>query len=176
MLFRVITFLLLASALAGAAIVGSKIPIAIQLPVIDLLLNFSAVVFGVSGIWLATAYPEILTNMYKSDRSVDKSSLANKAKKCLYPLLIASAVAVCCVVLRIAIMVGSVYPMTDDLALSRGTVFLAIVVLVMALFCALVVALLPGLQLVKDSRASAARAALKGRKFRDVTFESRDEG
>jgi hypothetical protein len=155
--------------------VGVKIPIANQVALLDHLVGFSSVVFGVVGVWLAVVYPSVMTGLFGAQTDLDtKKRLIDDASALLLPLVLSTVVSILALASRFA--VEAVAPMRlfshFQVSAARGLFFAFLLVLLGAVFCSLFLSLMPALRILSKRRAELARLRTRNRLLSQVDKRS----
>jgi hypothetical protein len=138
--------------------VGANIPIASQVGLLDHLVSFSSVVFGVVGVWLAVVYPSVMTGLFRGQTDFDAKKRLDDASALLLPLVLATLVSILALASRFAVEAVVAMSVSSQFSadVGRGLFFAFLLVLLGAVACSLLLSLLPAVRILTQRRAELA--------------------
>lgn len=117
--------------LVAAFLLGGNVPIADQVPILNLLVTISSIVFGLMGVWLAVIYAESLKTIFDTElKAIEKKDSIKNFKYLSKPMIVSAAI------ITYVLLINVLHPLliTVDMLLEFTDIIRRVAFTVLTLF------------------------------------------
>lgn len=154
---------------------GRHLSVDVQIALIGYLLNSASVVIGVTGIWLAVVFPEVIKDVYIMKTADEKRLQYQRSKVLLTPFLLAVGAAVFMIAIRVIVEPLRYLDVDMSLPVAQGILFGILAASSCWVIYTLVLAALPGLKMLFDAKLDCEGHEIKERFFSSTSVREKDE-